>query len=128
MKTNRILGIMIMFVMLLGITIVTTSCDKDEEIEKTSTLIGTWEANDRFLELGSSSWHSYLKNEYGGPQHRRGTYTYIKSSRTIIVSIPAVSGNNGAYTQSFFVQTLNSTSLSLMDLDSGSAYLFKKIK
>lgn len=98
-----------------------SSCEDEFSASK---LEGTWEDNTRVLQIGESSWHTYCKNGYR--QDRRGTYTYDKKSRTIFVSIQAVPGNNSAYTEKFFVQTLNSTTLSLMDMDDGSTYIYKR--
>ena len=112
----------ISFLVLFIVGFVSLSSCEDEF--SASKLEGTWEDNTRVLQIGESSWYTYLKND--SRQYRRGTYTYDKSSRTIFVSIQAVQGNNNAYTEKFFVQTLSSTTLSLMDMGDGSTYIYKK--
>lgn len=109
------------FIALFTSALFFSSCDDEFSASK---LEGTWEDNRSVLQIGESSWYTYYKND--SRQYRKGTYSYDKSSRTIFVSIQAVPGNNSAYTEKFFVQTLNSTTLSLMDMDSGSTYIYKK--
>ena len=110
-----------LFIALFTSAVLLSSCEDEFSASK---LEGTWEDNRIVLQIGESSWYTYYKND--NRQYRKGTYSYDKSSRTIFVSIQAVPGNNSAYTEKFFVQTLNSTTLSLMDMDDGSTYIYKK--
>lgn len=120
-----------MLVLVLGATLAFSSCSKDDEDNNgsSSSLVGTWintsDSKDE-LRLGSDgSWYSVYDKNGKYEQIRKGTYSYDATSRTIIVSIQAGSGNN-AYTMTIFVQTLTSTTLAMVGDTFGSKIYAKK--
>lgn len=106
------------------------SCSRidDNEIAGTWQEVGT-KTNPEILEISKNGeWHSYLK-DYEWPQDRWGEYTYDASSRTIVVSIRAVSGSNSAYTDIYVIQHLSNRKMTLVcDRYSESACTYKKLK
>lgn len=126
MKIKKLWNCILMLLLTFSSVMFVVSCGDDNDQESQVTLTGTWRMNDRILEIGSgNSWHTYFDNTSYGPQHRYGTYSYDKTTQTIIVSIREVSGNNGAYTQTYFVQSLTSSTLALVLLyDDGTTQSF----
>lgn len=109
----------------------TTSCVKSSS---GNDIVGTWQevGNDSYpeiLEIGKNGeWHEYL-NGYDYSSDRWGEYTYDSTSRTIVVSIRAVSGNNGAYTDLYVIQHLSESRLSLIgDRYSESVRSYKRVR
>lgn len=109
----------------------TTSCVKSSS---GNDIVGTWQevGNDSYpeiLEIGKNGeWHEYL-NGYDYSSNRWGEYTYDSTSRTIVVSIRAVSGNNGAYTDLYVIQHLSESRLSLIgDRYSESVRSYKRVR
>lgn len=128
-KNNTVLSIFFMLVLFLGFTVAISSCSSDGEDESSPALVGTWINTDNsYTEIWNigkdGSWNETSIDSFG-TQYRKGTYTYDPASRTIIVSIQAKQGNNGAYTQTIFVQSLTSTTLSVI-CDSFGSKIFKR--
>lgn len=108
-----------------------SSCSSDDESSSSSSssLVGTWvntnDPND-VLTIGSNgSWYAVVNKNSKWEQIRKGTYTYDASSRTIIVSIQAIPNGNSAYTMTIFVQSLSSSTLSMIS-DSFGSKVYKK--
>ena len=120
-----------MLVLVLSSAFFFSSCSKDDEESPSSTptLVGTWVNTDNSysetLTIGKDgSWYEKSIDSYS-TQYRKGTYTYDPVSRTIIVSIQAIKGNNYAYSMTIYVQTLTSTTLSMV-CDTFGSKIFKK--
>ena len=97
-------------------------------------IVGTWQevgnaSYPEILEIGKNGeWHEYL-NGYDYSSNRWGEYTYDPTSRTIVVSIRDVSGNNGAYTDLYVIQHLSESRLSLIgDRYSESVRSYKRVR
>ncbi len=108
-----------------------TSCVKSSS---GNDIVGTWQevgnaSYPEILEIGKNGeWHEYL-NGYDYASNRWGEYTYDPTSRTIVVSIRAVSGNNGAYTDLYVIQHLSESRLSLIgDRYSESVRSYKRVR
>lgn len=127
-KTNKILSLFMMLALVFSTAIAFSSCSNDDK-EEESPLVGTWVNTDNsyqdILTIGKDgSWNEKSIDSYS-TQYRKGTYTYDPVSRTIIVSIQAVAGSNYAYTMTIYVQSLSTTTLSLVS-DSFGSKIYKK--
>lgn len=113
-----------MLVLVLGTAFAFSSCSSDDDESDAKLLVGTWVTTKNSihetLTIGKSgSWMWMSRGSYG-TSYRKGTYTFDPESRTIIVDIQAVEGENGAYVETIFVQTLTSATLSIISDSSGS--------
>ena len=102
----------------LFVVMILTSCKKDSSsASSTNLIVGTWKDGDTTMKLGSDG--SYLRyygsSPYGSEsQYRKGTYSYSASSNLIVVNVVAVPNHNGAYQDTYIVQTLTSSTLVLL--------------
>lgn len=110
---------------------IATSCEKSGD---GNGIVGTWQevgnaSYPEILEISrNGDWHTYQK-DFAYASDRWGEYTYDARSGTIVVSIRAVSGNNGAYTAIYVIQHLSETRMTLIcDRYSESARAYKKVK
>ena len=108
MKTLRFIGMLLCAVLL---SVSTSSCGDDDEKDG---IVGVWVDGSDTLKLGSDG--SYKKSSTDG-QYRVGEYSYNASQKILSVSIKAVPGLNGAYKQTFIVQTLSASTLVLLYTD-----------
>ena len=106
--------------------ILVSSCQKDSN----DSLVGTWyetypDSNEKMI-LGAdgSYWWDYIDNNSG--QYRKGMYIYDKDLNLLYVDVMAISGHNGAYSQTYRVETLTSTNLTLVDIGGGSISKWEK--
>lgn len=116
MKKLKILSMMLV-AMVLPLMV---ACGDDDNggINNKVTIVGTWVDGSTTMTLGSDNSY-YLVNASvpGITQYRKGTYSYNANQGIMTVSVVAVEGQNGAYQQTYIVQTLTSTSLVLLYLD-----------
>lgn len=111
-----ILAIMMVALLSLGFT----SCGDDDELKGNASIAGNWVSGNETLQLGSSgSYYSYYGSNPTGSdsQYRKGTYSYNPSQNLLVINIAAVANHNGAYTQTYIVQTLTKTTLVLLYTD-----------
>lgn len=98
------------------------SCSDDPD----SSIVGKWGNATETVTFSKNGDYRYENTSGGFYQYRKGSYTYNKKQNLLVVNIDAVSGNNGAYTDKYLVQTLTSSTLVLINMDSGSTYYYTK--
>ena len=98
------------------------SCSDDPD----SNIVGKWGNATETVTFSKNGDYRYENTSGGFYQYRKGRYTYNKKQNLLVVNIDAVAGNNGAYTDTYLVQTLNSSSLVLIDVETGSTYYYTK--
>ncbi|MGN0223677.1 MAG: hypothetical protein ACI4AM_06595 [Muribaculaceae bacterium] len=107
--------LMLLLVTTLSFTFTACSDDDDEPdnstVAGTNSIVGKWVDGDQILTLGKDG--SYREDGSLG-QYRIGTYSYNANAATVVVDIKAIAGNNSAYQNTYFVQTLTSTTLVLL--------------
>lgn len=89
------------------------SCSKNDDED--NLIVGTWVDGSKTLTLGSDG--SYYSSVSTPPQSRKGTYSYNPDQKLLTVNVVAVAGQNGAYKQTYIVQTLTSSTLVLLYTD-----------
>lgn len=103
-------------VMLLCIGITFISCE--EEVGNDTNLIaGTWiEGTTTMILDKDGSYLKYIGNEpYGSDsQYRKGSYSYDETTRMMVINVVAVPNHNGAYQNTYIVQTLSKNTLVLL--------------
>ena len=95
------------------------SCSNDDGDEPgggSNSIVGTWVDGNIVLTLGKDgSYREDINDSFG--QYRIGSYSYNPRTSLMVVDIKAIEGNNGAYQDTFIVQTLTSTTLVLIYAD-----------
>lgn len=100
------------------------SCIKEDD---ENLLVGTWKRSTNiYMRLGENgSYYSYIDpNPY--LTYREGSYSYDETTKTMVIDIYAIPNHNNASTQAYYVQTLTSSTLVLLDLSNGEAYSYSK--
>lgn len=109
-------------IILFSLSLILFSCNEPDSKQ----IVGTWVSSYGTLEL-SKNGDYYWSYSYGGIyQYRRGHYSYNSSQKLLTVDIDAVAGNNYAYTTTYLVQTLNSTNLVLVDIETGDTTYYTR--
>ena len=113
---NKYNTLTMMLIAIFVIGIIFNACNKDDSDDNSISIVGKWVDGHKIMELGKSgSYYSYYDNDN---QKREGTYSYNANQSLLIVNIPASSKNgNGAYKQTYIVQTLTKTTLVLLYTD-----------
>jgi len=95
------------------------SCDDDDDdTVRGSSIVGTWVDGSTTMVLGSDGSYNLTDTSIPNiPQYRRGTYSYNKAQKLLTVNVVAVAGQNGAYKDTYIVQTLTSSTLVLLYSD-----------
>lgn len=106
--------LMLLLVTTLSFTFTACSDDDDEPDVNQTSIVGTWGDSYGTITFGKDG--SYRENGNDG-QYRIGTYSYSASAATVVVDIKAIAGNNSAYQNTYFVQTLSATTLVLLYTD-----------
>ena len=120
MKKNlfRLMALMMVAMLTIGFT----SCSKDDDDDNSASIVGTWvDAQDyvwgtKTMILGSNGSYSSTTKDSYGTQYRNGTYSYNPTQGTMVINVKA-GAYNGAYQQTYIVQTLTAKNLVLMDTD-----------
>lgn len=113
---KELLKLFVMLLMFTSFTACGSDDDDDAPSSGRSSIVGTWESSGRSLTFGRDG--SYSATTYGTfTQYRKGTYSYNSSQSLLVINVSAVAGENGAYRETFIVQTLNSTTLVLLYTD-----------
>jgi len=111
-----------LFIILCGIVIVTlySACGSDDDSHDNNniSIVGTWVNGTTTVVFGNDG--SYNLTDISVPsvtQYRKGSYSYNAGQSLLTINVQAVAGQNGAYQQSYIVQTLTSTTLVLLYTD-----------
>lgn len=103
------------------------SCIKEDD---ENLLVGTWKRSTNiYMKLGEDgSYYSYIDPDpYSADgQYRKGSYSYDETTKTMVIDIYAIPNHNNASTRTYYVQTLTSSTLVLLDLSNGEAYSYSK--
>lgn len=92
------------------------SCGDDDSDDGKISIVGTWVDGIKTMKLGSDgSYYSTINTSI--PQYRKGSYSYNSSQGLMTVNVEAVKGQNGAYQDTYIVQTLTETTLVLLYTD-----------
>ena len=112
-KMKRFITLFISLLVLGAILFSTVGCSEENSSD---SIVGVWKNGDITMTLGKDG--SYL-SEYRGnyPQVRKGTYSYNPTQKLMVIHVMAVAGSNGAYSDTFIVQTLTETTLVLLYTD-----------
>lgn len=99
----------ILCTMFIGIAF---SCD--DSSDDSEGIAGTWVDGSQIMTLGKDGSYRY-DGDLG--QYRLGKYSYNADQKLMTVNVKAIEGMNGAYQQTYIVQTLTSTTLVLLYTD-----------
>lgn len=102
------------------------SCIKEDD---ENLLVGTWKRSTNiYMKLGEDgSYYSYIDPDpYSYLTYREGSYSYDETTKTMVIDIYAIPNHNSASTRTYYVQTLTSSTLVLLDLSNGEAYSYSK--
>jgi len=106
-----------MTIMVVMLSVCFASCSNDDEDDG---IVGTWRKGNKTMELSSNGeYYTYYGSNRTGTesQYRRGSYSYNASQKLITISVIAIPNHNGAYQEVYTVQTLNETTLVLLEMD-----------
>lgn len=112
--------IKLLFIILCGIMIATlySACGSDDDSSDNASIVGTWGDGSKTVIFGSDGSYNLTDNSVPSiTQYRKGTYSYNTSQNLLTINVQAVTGQNGAYQQTYIVQTLTSTTLVLLYID-----------
>ncbi len=103
------------------ISLCTISCGSDDDNNKENngiSIVGTWVDGSTTIVFGSDGSYNLTNTSVPSiPQYRKGNYSYNASQNLLTINVQAVTGQNGAYQQTYIVQTLTSTTLVLLYID-----------
>ena len=92
MKTTKFMAALATALLFLGTTAIFTSCDKDDEDENTSSIVGTWEYADhegRYVFYADNTEYfeegDWVRGEFIVTNHESFTYVYDKKNRTLTI-------------------------------------------
>lgn len=111
----------VLFIAFIALTsLCTVSCGSDDDSKEKNdvSIVGTWVDGSTTIVFGSDG--SYNLTDISVPsitQYRKGKYSYNASQNLLTINVQAVTGQNGAYQQTYIVQTLTSTTLVLLYTD-----------
>ena len=130
-RLNCLLAVFTLMVLCFGFSGCGDPDDDDGNGGGNSGLVGTWERSygsgqTDILVFGRDA--SYQRNFHNGLyiETRKGSYSYNDATKILVINIKAVTGSNGAYTQTYIVHTLDVTKLVLIDTDGESYYYNRK--
>lgn len=116
---------MLLLVTTFSLTFVSCGGDDDDEPDDYKTsIVGTWKDSYGTITFGKDG--SYREDGNDG-QYRIGTYSYNSNTSTVVVSVKAIAGNNNAYQNTYFIQTLTSSTLVLLYTDGDVKGYFTRI-
>ena len=101
--------------------------DSDDDNSSGSSIVGTWVDDTRTIVFGSDGSYNMTDKSFPSiTQYRRGTYSYNPNQNLLVINVVAVAGQNGAYQDTYIVQTLNASTLVLLSTDGDVGYYSRK--
>lgn len=128
MKKKSLFLSMLTIMMMAIMSVSFGACsDNDDDSSSGSSVVGTWVSGTTTIVFGSDG--SFNLTDTSIPrltQYRRGTYSYNPNQNLLVINVVAVAGQNGAYKDTYIVQTLNASTLVLLSTDGEVGYYTRK--
>lgn len=116
--TMKNVKLLFVFISMIMCVFACGSDNDDTPKDNNSGIVGTWEDGSTSVTFGSDGSYNLVDTSVPNiPQYRKGTYSYNETQKLLVVNVVAVQGQNGAYQQTFIVQTLTATTLVLLYTD-----------